>query len=128
MSEAGDVISGELYNIVDVNLMGDGAVGHIVNNAADVVNNVICTTLGPNFLQIFVNHHECSNGIFTPSIFHSWPNFCQYFNAAPPNIRKCLFSTAVEYKGRLMGISDGYIRVGKCCCTNEVSITYKEHF
>lgn len=98
-----------------------GVAGHLLNDMADGTNRIVCATLGPNFLQALLQYHTCPTGLFLPTIFHSWKNFCKYYNKAPPRIRKCLSDTAIDLRGNAKGIINVYGRLGKCCGRCQVS-------
>lgn len=121
MSEAGDFTDGEQGDFNYANLPDDGIVGHTLNGASDGVNTVACTCLGPYFLKGLEGSHKCPNGIFFPTIFNSWPNFCKYYKNADPDVQKCLSPSAIDLQGNFSGIIDIYGTLGKCCCTTQVS-------
>lgn len=123
--------SSEADNGIGIGL-GDLVNGHLKDAGLGVpltLSHVICTTFGPNLLQVLLDQDGCSSGIFTPTIFDSWPDFCKMFNDLPPRQRKCFSPAVVDVRLKLIGISDGYQYIGKCCftSTSQVGITHKKH-
>lgn len=126
MSKAGNFISGGQGDFNYANLPDIGVVGHALNDGADGINEAICATLGPDFLKVRLQQsHTCPNGVFPPTIFNSWTNFCKYYNNATPNIKECLSPSAIYLSGNLKGIANIYGRLGKCCRSCQVSIKEK---
>lgn len=125
MSEAGNVASGAQGDLNYATFSGDGVVGRTLNDVSNGINEAVCITLGPHFLQGRLQSHTCPNGIFLSNIFESWTIFCEYFNDAAPHIKECLSPSSIDLDGGVFGLFHAYGRLGKCCRTCEVSITYK---
>lgn len=127
LSEAGDVTNGAQGSLNYATFSGTGIVGHVLNNAADGINEADCALLGPDFLNGLLESQTCPDKDFQLTIFESWPTFCKYFNNAEPNIKNCFSTSTINLDGGLPGIFKGYGRLGECCGTVEVSIICKKY-
>lgn len=100
-------------NLVRLGISRAGLLGTLFSDLADGTNQSICTLLGPNFLQLlFDGCKGCPGGIVL-SAFKSFESFCQYFNSAPANKRKCLTDGAARIK--LPSIFRVNLIIGQCC-------------
>lgn len=122
MSKADGISSGG-FGALAQGTFEDVGVGDLtVTGLASVINYFTCDRLGPEFLKILSQQKGCSSGVFVPSDFESWPEFCKKFNSVAPDIRKCTSPTAINIALKIPGVMDGYLRLGQCCGTSEVSI------
>lgn len=97
-----------------------GLVGSTVVGLADGINNVVCTTFGPNFLKILLKNHTCPREAIAPTKCETWPEFCKLYNSAPPCIQDCLSASAIDIEVKLNGLVGGHDRLGKCCCRRDL--------
>lgn len=115
--QAGDFTGGAFRSIENGTFTGDGVVGHLLNGVSHSVIQLACSALGPDFLQILLNHHNCPNGAVLPTIFKSYQKFCEFYKNACPTIKKCLTDAAVKIRLNVKGVVDILGLIGKCCAS-----------
>lgn len=106
------------HNLVRFGISNEGLVGGLLSDLVDGTNQFVCTTLGPNFLQILLDHcRDCPGGILPPTAFKSFESFCPYFNSETRKNRKCITDGVALIE--LPSIFQWTEIIGKCCteCT-----------
>lgn len=88
---------------------------YALNGLLDNVNGFVCSTLGPNFAQIHIDDDNCPNGFLLPTAFHSMNDFCDCYNRASKQNKKCLTNAAVRVHLGLTGIIRVDALIEKCC-------------
>lgn len=94
----------------------NGVVYEIGNTSGDL----LCSFLGPKFLQTVLANNGCPSGVLIPYAFESKQSFCYHFKYKWSSFtRKCVSKAAIEILvdiPRIIGIE---IDLGSCCadCT-----------
>lgn len=99
-----------------------GIVGNTYTNLGKKFSDVVCSLIGPNFVNV-PNSKNCSNEKFlVPNTFHSPEEFCEFYNNACPSVKQCVTDRAIETNKDLCGITNLVIKIGKCCrnCDGEL--------
>lgn len=112
--QADDFTSGA-FVISGDGVIGNDGVGHVLNGVSYGVNELACSALGPDFLQILRNQHNCPSGAFLPTIFKSYDDFCEFYKNTAT--KKCLTDAAVKIRLNVKGVVDTIGLIGKCCCS-----------
>lgn len=106
-----EVGNGLLYGYVNRrNLLGN-----LAGDSTSAITYLICLLIGPDFLQQILSSNKCPSGIELPNLFHSYKDFCAFYNNACPEVQDCLTNAAVEIKTDLYGIYGGDLVLAKCC-------------
>lgn len=108
------------HDLVRLGISNAGLVGGLVGGLFDTTNQLVCTLLGPNFLQLLLDECEdCFGGIVLPTEFKSYKEFCALFNRLSADRQKCVTDGAVRLK--LPSIFRFNFIIGKCCaqCAKE---------
>lgn len=109
------LIGPQLGSALSIPFIHGGLLGSVYNGLTGDVNKVACTFMGPNFMSVLYNKNKCRSGLFLPTIFNSYKDFCKYYNQAPPCAKECLTDAVVDVKLYFKGIIGGTEIIGKCC-------------
>lgn len=101
-------------------ISSDG-VGRLANNFGDILNDAVCSFIGPNFVNVPMNTKSCPRGNFVPEMFYSVEDFCEFYNRACPSVQEFITTKAINLDVHLTGIFHVPIKIGQCCrsCESE---------
>lgn len=87
----------------------------VLNGLVDNVNAFVCSLVEPKFSQIRFDHDNCPNGLLLPAAFHGMNDFCDCYNKASKENKKCLTIAALQIHLGIKGIVKLDALVDKCC-------------
>lgn len=114
--QASPPISGANGKLSYGTLSSYGLVGSLCTNLGERFSDIVCSHIVPSFVNVPINSKNCSRETtIPPQMFHSFGDFCKFFNSACPSAQECLTDRAMEMNSNLLGITDLVIKFGKCC-------------
>lgn len=111
-----NIIRGQLGDsLLSGGIWKSGLIGKLAIGATDVANKTLCSFFGPDFLQAVLTDNCCPSGIRLPNAFKTKDNYCEFYNQASAETKKCLTDKSIQVLIDLHGIIKGEEVFGKCC-------------
>lgn len=122
------MIGGQIsHDIIRLSVTKDGLVGGLVNTLFGVVNDAVCTVLGPNFLKLLLDEcKSCPEFARSQNNIESHEEFCELYNLLPADAQECVTDGAIRIKGPSIFRID-YV-IGQCCAKCAKAREFNESF
>lgn len=128
--DTSNIIRGQIGDgLVSGGIWKSGLIGDLAIGATDGGNKLLCSLIGPDFLQAVLIDNGCPNGVLLRNAFKTIENFCDFYNHAPPEIKKCLTDKGIQLYINLHGIIKDEEVFGICCahCSGRIWMRRKTH-
>lgn len=110
------VLGGNLdRNLLDGELSSNNLVGSLVKNVEGELNGLMCSFLGPDFLQVLTSSKKCPPiTLLHRNLINSCEKFCSLYDHANPSLKECFTDAVIRISGDVV-VNNGHTKIGRCC-------------
>lgn len=96
-----------------------GIADPLLDGLFDGINQLFCSSLGPNFLNLYSQQNRCCKESYKARVCNTFETFCEWLVNGGPELQNCVYKSVdngvMNGDINVNGIIDIRGHIGRCC-------------